>query len=587
MTYDFGDYSSTQNQIMSQCKIYSNSNLSIDNCISVLHINARSLKNKFDDFQTFLFNSGVDWTLICVSETWLKDELLQYYSLENYNLFASCRSDGEGGGAAIYVNNKYEAKEIRDLDSMHLQSVFIELKLKTTNIISSIVIGEIYKPPNFSHTNFLAYLESILDVVEKNKKVCLLVGDFNYNLFDVNNSKQTLSFLNLMNSYGNFPTISLATRHNNQSSTLLDNIFTNDLSLVKDSGVIVEDLSDHFPVFLTLNLKPNKHQDRIYKTIFDKRKVNELNDFIIEKLKFFQRNTDANAACTELIQTYTDGINTFSKNVKYSRRKTPIKPWITPSILCCINKKTKLYKIYIHKKSLETEIKYKHYRNILTNVMRDAKRLYYHSLFHENKNNSRKTWETLNEIINRNKKDTLAYPSQFLDIHGNVYDEDQIAEGFNNFFSTIGSNLEKNIPAPNNSPINYLRNPTYEPFNTNLITTSSEVVTIIKSLNPVGGGLDKISTKILLLTYEKCISHLTYFFNLCLRTCVFPNLLKIAVVVPIFKSGEKNKFNNYRPISLLPVFSKILEKIIHSRLLDYLNTNNILNPLQFGFRKKT
>ena len=218
--------------------------------------------------------------------------------------------------------------------------------------------------------------------------------------------------------------------------------------------------------------------------------------------------------------------------------------------------------------------------------MRDAKRLYYQSLFHDNKNNSRKTWDTLNEIINKKQKSNLTLPSKFLDNQGNVYDGDNIADGFNNFFSTIGSNLEKNIPAPNNSPLEYLRNITYEPFDAQLSTSCTQVVNIIKSLNPVGGGLDKISTKILLLTYEKCISHLTYFFNLCLRTAVFPDLLKIAVVVPIFKSGEKNKFNNYRPISLLPVFSKILEKIIHSYLLNYLNDNNILNPFQFGFRKK-
>ena len=83
----------------------------------------------------------------------------------------------------------------------------------------------------------------------------------------------------------------------------------------------------------------------------------------------------------------------------------------------------------------------------------------------------------------------------------------------------------------------------------------------VKSLNPIGGGLDGISTKILHLTYRSISKHLTFFFNLCLQTAVFPNQLKIATIMPIYKAGDKNVFNNYRPISMLPILSKILEKI--------------------------
>ena len=116
--------------------------------------------------------------------------------------------------------------------------------------------------------------------------------------------------------------------------------------------------------------------------------------------------------------------------------------------------------------------------------------------------------------------------------------------------------------------------------------TQNQVQAIIKSLNSVGGGIDKISTKILLGTYKKCLHHLTHFFNLCLQTSVFPDLLKVAIIKPIFKNGEKDKLTNYRPISLLPVLSKILEKILHSFLMSHLDENNLLYRLQFGFRKK-
>jgi len=118
------------------------------------------------------------------------------------------------------------------------------------------------------------------------------------------------------------------------------------------------------------------------------------------------------------------------------------------------------------------------------------------------------------------------------------------------------------------------------------MTNSTEVQSIIKSLNPVGGGIDKINTNILLLTYQSIIHHLTFFFNLCLSTAVFPDHLKVAIIKPIYKTGDRNVFNNYRPISLLPIFSKILEKILQSFISTYIDEHNLLNPLQFGFRKK-
>ena len=218
--------------------------------------------------------------------------------------------------------------------------------------------------------------------------------------------------------------------------------------------------------------------------------------------------------------------------------------------------------------------------------MRDAKRLYYQSLFQDNKDNGKKTWDLLNEIVNKKRNKHAKLPTMFFDNYGFSYENSHIAEGFNNFFAEVGTNLEKEIPVSCSGAVDYLGNPNYAPLNEELSTTPYEIAKIIKSLNPVGGGIDKISTKIILYTYEKCLPHLTFFFDLCLRTAVFPDHLKIALVVPIYKTGEKDKFNNYRPISLLPVFSKILEKLLHSRLLEYIEFNKILHPFQFGFRRK-
>ena len=180
----------------------------------------------------------------------------------------------------------------------------------------------------------------------------------------------------------------------------------------------------------------------------------------------------------------------------------------------------------------------------------------------------------------------MSLPNAFVSDDGSAFVGEQVANGFNKFFTSIAKHLDDKLPASDSSPLVYLPNNNIPRFEDHLATTAAEVETIIKSLNQVGGGIYKIATKILLATYSSCIHHLTHFFNLCLNTGTFPNCFKVALVVPIFKAGEKNKFTNYRPISLLPLFSKILERILYSYLSSFLDEHNVLQNLQFGFRKK-
>ena len=109
---------------------------------------------------------------------------------------------------------------------------------------------------------------------------------------------------------------------------------------------------------------------------------------------------------------------------------------------------------------------------------------------------------------------------------------------------------------------------------------------IILGLKDVGAGIDGINSKIFKLTYKPILPKLSYFFNLCLTSGIFPKLLKIAVVKPIYKSGDCDSLSNYRPISILPVISKILEKIIYLQISNFINEENIISRSQFGFRKK-
>ena len=111
-----------------------------------------------------------------------------------------------------------------------------------------------------------------------------------------------------------------------------------------------------------------------------------------------------------------------------------------------------------------------------------------------------------------------------------------------------------------------------------------EVKNIVMNLKDSSAGWDSISSKIVKTTYTLFSTPLTYIMNLSLMTGVVPSELKLAKVIPLFKSGDPMTFCNYRPVSVLPVFSKILERLMYKRLLAFINKNNLLYKFQFGFR---
>ena len=170
-----------------------------------------------------------------------------------------------------------------------------------------------------------------------------------------------------------------------------------------------------------------------------------------------------------------------------------------------------------------------------------------------------------------------------------------ITNAFNSYFSSVAEDLlNKNFTGANstnnnNDPLAFIHR-NFSQLQSSVYlkkTTTHEINKIIHSLKSKDFyGYDEISTRILKIIAPYILSPLTYIFNKILSTGVFPDRLKFSEVRPLFKKGDKTEFCNYRPISLLPSFSKIIEKIICRRLYNYLNNNNILVDQQHGFRKK-
>ena len=273
-------------------------------------------------------------------------------------------------------------------------------------------------------------------------------------------------------------------------------------------------------------------------------------------------------------------------------KNTAKKPWITKGILKSIRKKQNLYCKYKRSNfnSLSGD-RYKKFRNILTLVIKNAKRNYYSDILKQNRHDTRKTWQTINELLCGKKVSGKGTDIEKLTIHKNggsrvITDDHEIASEFNKFFVDIGKNLADKIPQNDADYTAYLgpklsKTLFWKPVTEKEIENHISALDVNKSC-----GYDNISARLLRDASHFISLPLSHIFNLSLQEGKFPDALKIAKVTPIYKKGPKDIPGNYRPISVLPVLGKIFEKIVNSRLMDFLDVNNVLQQHQYGFRKK-
>ena len=200
--------------------------------------------------------------------------------------------------------------------------------------------------------------------------------------------------------------------------------------------------------------------------------------------------------------------------------------------------------------------------------------MYYKSEIVANKTNIRKVWEIIKQVINRKKG--LKIHDKFMHNNNLITDPKSIADGFNNYFVNIGPTLASKIPENNLSHGQFLPD-SIEPSLFLKPTTELEIKNVISCLKEGAPGRDGISSRNIKLIKESISVPLTNLVN-------FPSELKLAIITPLYNAKDPMFFNNYRPISFLSVFSKIIERLMYSRLLNVINKHKIFNKHQFGFR---
>ena len=263
---------------------------------------------------------------------------------------------------------------------------------------------------------------------------------------------------------------------------------------------------------------------------------------------------------------------------RYDNRK----PCLTDGLRKAIKHKNKLYKKTKKIPVTHIIVEYKQYKNKLNKILKESERMYNQDMFESYKGNMKQTWNVIKRILNKNKKsitiNTIQHASK------TVTDSAEIANVFNNFFTNVGTDLAKKIPFTNKLPSSFLKDKMYNSMVLEQVTPD-ELDKIIHGLKNSAVGHDDVDAGHLKAAYQFIKIPLLHICNQSLLQGIFPSDLKMARVNPLFKAGDSMKVNNYRPVSILPVLSKVLERLMYKGLINFLNKHKILYEYQFGFRK--
>ena len=263
--------------------------------------------------------------------------------------------------------------------------------------------------------------------------------------------------------------------------------------------------------------------------------------------------------------------------VRLSRKRSRDKMWVTAGIKKSSNQKNKLYKKWLSTHNIRDEYKYKNYLKIFKTVTQAAQTAFYKEKFDTRINTTKQLWTNLNQVCSLCKVKTHTNIDSLVYNNKHLTETSDICSALNNYFCNVGPTLVQSFDLSQVFEFKrYCPNPCKNSMYCSPVT-ADEITRIIYNFpNNKAPGIDNINSKLLKEVSDIIVDPLAYIFNLSFTKGIVPDLLKIAKVIPIYKKGERNLPSNYRPISLLSIFDKILEKLMYKRLYNYLEINNIL-----------
>lgn len=490
---------------------------------------------------------------------------------------------GRGGGVCLFVKDYLKVTEI--MNSTEKQEG-IEIKWLSIQHrkLPSIILGCVYRHPKAPAASFNYISESFKNMILRNKPI-FIFGDFNDDLLK-DNSKMSKLICGLKL----HQLISKPTRITPISKSLIDLFITNKKEMVIHSDVIPSIVADHEAITVSLNLRKPKRLP-ILKTF------RCLKNYSQEKIC----NSLMNEVCTLNGILNTDNVHKQAEILTSVLNKCvdscaplvtreifrPPAPWISDDIKENMKERDYLQmEIKKDRNNIILREKHKEQKKKVKSLMDTGRKQHNKEELKKNKNNFSASWKIVKGLLyNNSDKD-----SHTLSDHDSM----NKAEEFNEFFANIGkktfertqeemsiSNVDTRIESQNVPVDNQLNF-----FKPSPVDCETVILTVKNLRDSNAYGSDGISLRFIKDALYMIGFYVTIIVNTSIVTNTYPSPWKTSHVVPTFKSGDRDEISNYRPISLLPVISKILEKIVASQLSRYLETNHLISDSQHGFRPK-
>lgn len=537
----------------------------------VLHINIQSLRNKTNELEAFIIETFPETSIICITEHWLKENEIDAYSINGFHIASKfCRSEFSHGGTLTLLKNSFVYCDLQLLNNLsterHCEICAVRIKNPDVSIIN------LYRSPKGDFTIFMNKLEEILYLINTDSRI-IICGDFNVQFNTAH--PHSVSLCDLLQSFGFIQSITENTRGNN----CLDNIF---LNFSHDNFVAYSTealLSDHMcQILRTTAPQANIQKDiRVCKPITELG-INLFYNYIYEATWEYPVNAtlDVNSKFNNFLNTILTAYHkAFPPRKICFKNNSPQATWFTDE-LKHMREHLQLLNEYCKINNTEqNKLVRNKFRLQYKSALKEAKISYNDKKIQQSSNPVKTMWGIINSQKNEKKTfNTLKKP--------NIDPME-----FNEFFTSVANELIENLPKTNHNPLDYLNSHTNIPEFRFREVTYVEVRDIVNSLrNSQSKDIYGLNITLIKTIKDLIIIPLTKLINECLNAGIFPDALKIASVVPIFKKGEVDDVSNYRPISLLPIISKILEKVIKNQIVEYLESYNLFNKTQFGFRTK-
>lgn len=548
------------------------------------HLNIQGIcgrdMTKFDELKCLLRDqANRNLHILGISETKLKDnKMTNAFKIDGFQKpFRKDNHLNGGGGLMVYVRNGINVKRREDLEINDISCIWLEVMQEKGK---PFLIGNIYRPPD-SRIEFNDRFEDFIDNVFKENKEIILIGDFNKNLMADNVDREWLNFTLTL---GLTQFVSNPTRVTPNTSTLIDHIYSNIEGNITKVNVFKSAISDHYAIFANrkINAPVNKHSHktityRSFKHFNEHTFLHELNQVPWEVIENFD---DVNEMLSVWNTMFLEVVNKHMPIKQHRVKKNRQPDWLTPDIIDTMNERNRC-------KINGLVEQYKQLRNKVSSMIKTAKNEMYKIKLDEGKDDPRSIWKLFRELGAGGKSGPR---ENILGVNSNdqfITSDSEIANIFNNFFANVATQLkEPCIDSDFQYVKDYVDSKVPGDISFSIPNISQSFVRKYLSNLDISKatGLDCIGPRLLKMSQNIICSSITVIINKSLNQGIFPTEWKNAKVNPIYKSGPKDEVNNYRPISVLPTLSKIIEKWIHIKFMIYLDNYKLLHQKQSGFR---